>query len=75
MVQWEDGTHEILIYNDDNGYGLTGCERRIGPWDVWLVGVVTCADCARMNERREAEARQPKKGPKEWFPPAPAPKE
>jgi len=72
MVQWDDGTHEILIYNDDNGYGLTRCERRIGPWDIWLVGEVTCEGCKKAFQREEAVAKHAgNEGPREWFPPAP----
>lgn len=67
MVQWEDGTHEILIYNDDNGYGLTACEEKIGPWDVWLVGTITCVKCKRLR----TEEKHQEKGPREWFPKKP----
>lgn len=76
MVQWDDGTHEIAIYNDDNGYGLTRCEKRIGPWDIWLVGKVTCEGCKKGFLRHETEMKhRGSKGPREWFPPAPEPKD
>lgn len=64
IVKWDDGTHEIHLYNEDNGYGLTCCEMRIGPWDVWWVGEVTCLKCRRVvNEKKTLP-----EGPKEWFP-------
>lgn len=69
MVQWDDGTHEIYAYNDDNGYGLTSCGERIGPWDIWLVGEISCIKCRRMLTERLHE----EKGPREWFPPKPDP--
>lgn len=69
MVKWDDGTHEILIYNDDNGYGLTRCEKRIGPWDIWLVGRVTCKGCKKSYKRAQSEDKHSRdKGPREWFP-------
>lgn len=69
MVKWEDGTHEILAYNDDNGYGLTRCQKRIGPWDIWLVGRITCKKCAKELKRAQNEERHTReKGPREWFP-------
>lgn len=70
MVQWADGTHEILIYNDNNGYGLTACEEKIGPWDVWLVGTITCVKCRRLR----TEEKHKEKGPREWFPKKPGEK-
>lgn len=69
MVKWDDGTHEIQIYNNDNGYGLTACGERIGPWDIWLVGEITCPKCRRVR----AEEHHSEKGPREWFPPKPDP--
>lgn len=69
IVRWEDGSHEILAYNDDNGYGLTRCGAGIGPWDVWLCGEVTCVKCLRAAARAETErAHEKEKGPKDWFP-------
>lgn len=68
MVKWEDGTHEILTYNDDNGYGLTRCERRIGPWDAWWVGRITCKTCKKLLKRAENLEKHNAKGPREWFP-------
>ena len=68
MVKWDDGTHAIAVYNDDNGYGLTLCGARIGPWDVWLVGRVKCRKCRAKGRRIEAEGKHRRKGPKEWFP-------
>lgn len=69
MVKWEKTTHEILSYNDDNGYGLTRCQKRIGPWDIWLVGRVTCKDCRKSYKRAKCEDKHSRdKGPREWFP-------
>jgi hypothetical protein len=69
MVRWDDGTHEIMSYNDDNGYGLTRCGKRIGPWDAWLVGKVTCKECKTYLRRHEREEKHGKeKGPRDWFP-------
>lgn len=73
MVQWGDGalpakqgdgTHEIYYYDDDTGYGLTGCEEKIGPWDRWLVGKIICTKCRRVR----AENQHSEQGPREWFP-------
>lgn len=81
MVRWEDGTHEIFVYNDENGCGLTRCEKRIGPWDIWLSGQVTCQDCVRvrnhveaMEKRKLAAQKLVEPGPHEWFPALPTPK-
>lgn len=69
MVKWGRTTHEILAYNDNNGYGLTRCRKGIGPWDIWLVGRVTCKGCKKSYKRDEREAKHSKeKGPREWFP-------
>lgn len=67
-IHWEDGRHEVLYYDDDTGYGLTGCRKTIGPWDVFLDGPVDCAECLKNRERRATEARHKVPGPKEWFP-------
>lgn len=68
-IHWEDGRHEVLHYDDDTGYGLTGCRKTIGPWDVFLDGPVDCPDCLKNRERRAAEEKHKASGPKEWFPP------
>lgn len=70
MVRWDDATHEIRAYDDDTGHGLTRCERPIGPWDVWLEGVVTCPECMKKRVRWENKRfhRVIHKTPKDWFP-------
>lgn len=63
LVVWEGTAHEVLLYNEDNGHGLTRCEKRIGPQDAFDSGTVTCRECLR-----KVAAGNVPEGPREWFP-------
>jgi len=44
--------HLLRAYNDDNGYGLTLYEKRVGPWDIGprLDEAITCVKCEKIRD-------------------------
>lgn len=37
--------HNVQLYNDNTGYGSTGCGIRVLPSDVTTTGIVNCRAC------------------------------
>lgn len=61
-VRKENGPHAVMIYNDDNGHGLTYCEIPIYPWDAFYEDAIPCVRCMTkwMEEQRRLEEGYPK---------------
>lgn len=42
--------HDVKVYNDDNGRGVTSCGLWLHPWSVTKSGLVTCRKCMKARK-------------------------
>jgi len=52
-LQVDEKVHDVKVYNDDNGHGLTWCGIRVYPWSVTKAGSFSCKTCKKAREAHE----------------------